>query len=119
MCPVKDDVPQLSQQMARADVIVFGTPIYWYGPTATMKLLIDRLRPFIVTRGLTGKKGAIIVPSEEGPSICGPVVKMFEMSFQYLGMVNAGAVLVAAYEKGEVAQKPAEMQRAFEFGLGL
>ncbi len=116
VCPIKDDVPQLLQRMVEADILVFGTPIYWYGPTAKMKLLIDRLRPFIVTRGLAGKKGAIIVPSEEGPSICGPVVKMFEMSFQYLGMVNGGALLATAYEKGEVAQKPGEMQRALEFG---
>ena len=118
-CPTKDDMPQLMQLMAQADVLLFGTPIYWYGPTAKMKLLIDRLRPFIVTRGLAGKKGAIIVPSEEGPSICGPVVKMFEMSFQYLGMVNGGAFLAIAYEKGEIARDPGEMRRAFEFGNRL
>ncbi len=116
ICPIKDDMPQLLQLMGNADILVFGTPIYWYGPTAKMKLLIDRLRPFIVTRGLAGKKGAIIIPSEEGPSICGPIVKMFEMSFQYLGMVNAGSFLATAYEKGEIAQNREEMQRALEFG---
>ncbi len=119
VCPIKDDMPQLLHLMEAADILVFGTPIYWYGPTAKMKLLIDRLRPFIVTRGLAGKKGAIIVPYVEGPSICGPIVKMFEMSFQYLGMDNGGAFLTSAYEKGEIAKNPGEMQRALEFGQKL
>ncbi len=119
VCPIKDDMPQLLHLMETADVLVFGTPIYWYGPTAKMKLLIDRLRPFIVTRGLAGKKGAIIVPSEEGPSICGPIVKMFEMSFQYLGLVNGGAFLAIAYEKGEISRNSEEMRRAFEFGMNM
>ena len=71
-----------------ADIIVFGMPIYWYGPTAKMKLLIDRLRPFIASRRLEGKKGIIVVPSEEGPECCGPIQEMFRMSFDYLGMEN-------------------------------
>ncbi|HMF31799.1 MAG TPA: flavodoxin family protein [Candidatus Lokiarchaeia archaeon] len=115
-CPIKDDIPQLMQYLEQADLIIFGTPIYWYGPTAKMKLLIDRLRPYIETRLLAGKKGAIIVPSEEGPGICDPLVKMFEMSFQYLGMENVGAFLTTAYEKGEILQNAGEMDRAFEFG---
>ncbi|OLS13255.1 MAG: iron-sulfur flavoprotein [Promethearchaeota archaeon CR_4] len=118
-CPIKDDMPQLMALMTKADTLLFGTPIYWYGPTAKMKLLIDRLRPLIATKGLAGKKGVIIVPSEEGASICGSIVKMFEMSFHYLGMVNRGAFLTTAYEKGEISQNSGEMQRALKFGYRL
>ena len=39
----------LYEEIARADVLVFATPIYWYGPSAQMKAVIDRLRPFAGT----------------------------------------------------------------------
>ncbi|MGD9365976.1 MAG: NAD(P)H-dependent oxidoreductase [Desulfobacteraceae bacterium] len=42
--------------MDEADLIIFGTPNYWYGPTAKMKLLIDRMRPYVTNEKLKGKK---------------------------------------------------------------
>lgn len=110
---------EIYPQLERADVIVFRTPIYWYGPTAKMKLLIDRLRPFISSQGLSGKRGILVVPSEEGPDCCRPLVQMFRMSFDYLGMRSAGSILVSAYEKGDVGNNPVELSRAFELGASL
>jgi len=43
-------------KMEKADLILFGTPNYWYGPTGKMKLLIDRMRPFVANKKLKGKK---------------------------------------------------------------
>ena len=119
ICPLKDDMPRLIPILEKAEVLVFGTPIYWYGPTAQMKLLIDRLRPFIVNKHLQGKLGVLVVPSEEGAPICDPIVKMFQMSFQYVGMNYGGAFLTAAYEKGEIVKNLSEMNRAYDFGKNL
>lgn len=84
-----------------------------------MKLLIDRLRPFIASRRLSGKRGILVVPSEEGPDCGQPLIQMFRMSFDYLGMQSAGSILVSAYEKGEVGNNPAELSQAFELGASL
>jgi multimeric flavodoxin WrbA len=61
-CALKDGMPETYPRLERADLIVFGTPVYWYGPTAKTKLLIDRIRPFIASGKLKGKRG-IVVPS--------------------------------------------------------
>jgi multimeric flavodoxin WrbA len=118
-CTRKDDMRDLYPLLRDADLVVFGTPIYWYGPTAKMKLLIDRLRPFIADGGMKGKRGLIVVPSEEGEGCCGPLVEMFKMSFGYLGMEWAGEILAQAYEKGEIREKPDELRRAYELGASL
>lgn len=118
-CALSDGMQEIYPQLERADIIVFGTPIYWYGPTAKMKLLIDRLRPFISSRRLSGKRGILVVPSEEGPDCCRPLVQMFRMSFDYLGMQSAGSILASAYERGEIKKNPAELSRAFELGASL
>ena len=41
-CPVQDDMQEIYFQLWRADIIVIGTPVFFYGPTAQMKALIDR-----------------------------------------------------------------------------
>jgi len=119
VCAQKDDMEILAPRLKEADIIIFATPVYWYGPTAKMKLLIDRLRPYISSRKLAGKKGLVVSPSEEGASCCGPLLQMFTMSFEYLGMLNGGSLLAQAYEKGEIIKRPEELHRAREKGLSL
>ena len=106
-------------KIARADLIVFGTPNYWNGPTAQMKLLFDRMRPLAGNESVKGKKGIVVSPAGAGPKACGPMIEMFRMSFDYLEMKFAGKILVAAYEKGEIARNRREMKRAYELGVSL
>jgi multimeric flavodoxin WrbA len=119
VCVLKDDMPGIYERLQSADIIIFGTPVYWYGPTGKMKLLIDRLRPFIENGRLKGKRGLIVAPSEEGSSCGGPLMKMFYMSFDYLGMKLAGYIMPRAYERGEIAGNIEEMQRAYDLGSSL
>jgi multimeric flavodoxin WrbA len=55
-CVIDDGMQRLYPKLEGADVIVFGTPLYWYGPTGKMKLVMDRLRPFVSSKKLKGKK---------------------------------------------------------------
>ncbi len=110
---------EIYPKMEGADLIIFGTPLYWYGPTAKMKLLVDRMRPFVARGTLKGKKALIVAPSEEGPAACGPLIEMFRRSLDYLGMELAGNLLARAYEKGEIKGDPEELKKAYEFGTLL
>ncbi len=108
-CVIMDGMRKLYPSLDKADIILFGTPVYFYGPTGPMKTLIDRLRPYIANKRLKGKKGILVVPSEEGPVCTGPLVELYKMSFQYLGIEYLGAVLATAYERGEIKDKPGEL----------
>lgn len=111
-CVQKDGMVALYPKLEDADVIVFGTPLYWYGPSAKMKLLLDRLRPFIESKKLKGKRAILIVPSEEGADACGHIVGIFNMSMKYLEMELDGVLLPKASEKGEVKQQPHVLEEA-------
>jgi len=119
VCCVNDEMQEIYPRMEAADLIIFGTPLYWYGPTAKMKLLVDRMRPFVANGKLKGKKAVVVAPSAEGAKACGSLLEMFRLSFEYLGMEFAGEVLAKAYEKGEVVENQREMERAYEFGCSL
>jgi multimeric flavodoxin WrbA len=118
-CAIDDDMQLLYSKLESADVIVFGTPLYWYGPTGKMKLLVDRLRPFVASKKLKGKKAMLVVPSEEGACACDCLVEMFELSFKYLEVDLVDQILVSAYEKADVKKQPETLNRAFEAGKAL
>jgi multimeric flavodoxin WrbA len=106
-------------KIENADLVIFGTPNYWNGPTAKTKLLIDRIRPFVPSKKLKGKKWVIVSPSAEGPKSCRLLVEMLRLSCDYLGMKFAGKVLVKAYEKGEILKNQKAMKKAYDFGISL
>ena len=118
-CAIKDDMRQIYPLMVEADVIIFGTPVYWYGPTGKMKLLIDRMRPFIASKKMQGKRGVLAAPSEEGPKACKALLEMFRMSFDYLGMEFVDSILSSAYEKAEVSRNEDDLKKAYEVGISL
>lgn len=41
-CVAKDDSNMIVDKMVAADMIVFASPVYWWGITAQMKLVIDK-----------------------------------------------------------------------------
>ena len=119
VCSLNDGMKKIYPKMAKADLIIFGTPNYWNGPTGKMKLLIDRMRPFVPSRKLRGKKWVAVSPSAEGPKSCGLLVEMLHLSFDYLGMKYAGKILVKAREKGEILENQRALEKAFKFGRSL
>ena len=119
VCCINDDMQQIYPLMEGADVIVFGTPVYWYGPTAKMKMLVDRMRPFVENKRLRGKRAVVVAPSAEGAGACGPMVEMFRLCFEHLGMDFVGDVCAKAYEKGEILRNREELERAYRLGASL
>ena len=119
VCTLNDGMKKIYPKMEKADLIIFGTPNYWNGPTGKMKLLIDRMRPFAPSRKLKDKKWVVVSPSAEGPKSCRLLVEMLRLSCDYLGMKFAGKVLAKAYEKGEILQNRKALRKAFEFGRSL
>jgi multimeric flavodoxin WrbA len=118
-CALRDSMQMLYPKLEEADVIVFGTPLYWYGPFAKMKLLIDRLRPFIASKGLKGKKAVLAIPSEEGAEACNHTIGMFTLSFEYLGIEMAGKLTPKASERAEIKKQPQTLKEALELGKAL
>ena len=42
-CVIADDAQPVLASMPRYDVLVFATPVYFFGPTAQLKLVLDRM----------------------------------------------------------------------------
>ncbi len=120
-CSKKDDMNKLYQKIIDADALVFGTPVYWYGPTALMKMFIDRFVYFNCPENrekIKGKSGAVVIPFEEEDEKASlTTVEIFEMSLGYLEM-NLKDVLLApgVGYKGQILEKKIILERAYNIG---
>lgn len=45
VCTIKDDAIEIAKSVLNADVVVFASPVYYYGIAGQMKTLLDRLNP--------------------------------------------------------------------------
>lgn len=123
-CVQTDDMGALYDTIAASDILLFATPVYWYAPTAIMKAFIDRLVPFNRPDGrpLTKGKGAILVTAyeEEGAVAAEPLIRMFEMSFDYLELRLLDKLVADGVgPKGAVLQKPEVLELARMVGRRL
>lgn len=109
-CALKDDMNRIYMKMESADILVFGTPIYWYGPTAKMKLLIDRLRPYFGSGKLKGKKGILMMSAGSGKEDCDLTGEMFKRIFDALGITMHGVVITKSYDVGDAQNDAAAVE---------
>ena len=123
-CPKQDDMNEIYPRIAASGAIVFGTPLYWYGPTALMKAFVDRLVYFNCPENrklVRGKATALVVPFEEqDPQTASLLVAMFERSLGYLEMELVDTLLVPGVTRfGEVRDQHDVMTRARRVGEEL
>jgi len=108
----------LLEQVLPADALVFATPLYWYGPSASLKAFIDRFFCFIsaeyprnadVRAQLVGKRSVLVLSSEESyrGSALGVIAQMQEMS-RYLHHELVGVIHGIGNSRGEVVRDPAD-----------
>lgn len=123
-CVFDDDMTALYETIAASDILLFATPVYWYAPSATMKGFMDRLVIFCRPEGkpLIEGKSAVLVSTyeEEGVTAAEPLVRMFELSFEYLGVELIEKIIVGGLgPKGAILKKPNVLERAYEVGRSL
>jgi len=120
-CSKADDMNAVYPRIIASDVIVFGTPVYWYGPTALMKAFLDRFVYFNcpANRKKIRGKGAILAApfEEEDPAAAELLVALFERCIEYLQMKLRGKILAPGVgEKGQILARKDVLAEARELG---
>lgn len=122
-CIIEDDMRDIYNKLFESDVIVLGTPVYWYGPSAQLKAFIDRWfafsHPGYVSK-MKGKKVILVAPfEEEDISAADPLVNMMMKSLSYLKVELYDKILVSVGEKGAIKENKKVMNQAYNIGLEL
>ncbi|MFW9808950.1 MAG: flavodoxin family protein [Candidatus Thorarchaeota archaeon] len=92
-CIQDDDMIDIIELMEKSDVWVFGTPIYWWGPSAQFKTFIDRWYG-LDQRIFQGKQVILTISMGGGNDhYARHTVGMFKDICNYLGMTCIEAVI--------------------------
>ena len=125
-CSIEDDFDALMDKVLASDCVVFGTPIYWYGPSAQMKAFLDRwvCRMFFDDEGfrakMRDKKCLLAVPHQaERLSGAEHLLAMMEKTFDYMEMAYLGKIQTSAWRRWEAGKDEAALKYAFELGARL
>ena len=95
---INDDFLPLINKLLKYEKIIFVTPVYWYGPSAQMKIFIDRTSDFLdleelkdIGRQLRGKIAYIVCTSISSDAD-NSFINSLKDTFGYLGMEYGGYV---------------------------
>jgi multimeric flavodoxin WrbA len=122
-CVINDDAKPVLARMPLADVIVLATPLYFLGPSAQIKLVIDRMfslykwnnKAGTMETPLRGKPLVLIASAfeEEGLDL---VEKTFAMLAKYTDMPFSSLIVPGAGESGNVSKLLGIREKAIAFG---
>ena len=114
----KDDAPALFEEMDRCQVWVLGTPVYFWGPSAQLKALIDRFYGAMRFMSLEGKRAILAIPlGDDTERTARHTVGMLADSLDYLKVDLADTILApGAYDRGEVHKFPEVLAAAHRAG---
>jgi len=117
ICIQKDDMPLVREKMEQTDVLVLGTPIYWWGASAQFKTFLDRWYAFGRPL-LKGKRMVLAIPfADDDPATARHTVGMFQDAFDYIDAELFETLLAPGVsDLGEVKEHAEMLTAAYEAG---
>ena len=123
-CPIDDDMQEIYWLLRRADIIVMATPIFFYGPTAQLKGLIDRSQALWARRyvhrladpGQKWRRGFLLsLGATKGENLFEGVGLTAKYFFDAAGACFDGSLTYRQIEHpGEIAKHPTAFSEAKE-----
>lgn len=108
---VADDQDRLIRQMLAHDVLLFATPLYWYGMSGCMKDFIDRWTQNLrdpdlgFKDGIRGKQAYVVVTGGADARLKGlPLILQFRHIFDFVGVDFAGYLIGTGGRPGQILE---------------
>ena len=114
----RDDFDSLRPELIDADVILFATPIYYFGVSGQLKNVIDR---FYSAHNVMGHKKTFFFATMGNPNVhvADPSADMYDKMVRYLGWTDGGRILAnGIWAKGAI-QGTKFMDMAYHYGKEL
>lgn len=128
-CVIEDEATPILASLPRYDVIVFATPVYFFGPTAQLKLILDRMYSLFKYDEKTGEfvhqlggKTFALIATAGGPreSCLNPLEKTFSEIARLTGLeLKCLVEPFSPFDTKEFKEKKDVKKKAAAFGKKL
>lgn len=119
-CIYKDGMEKLNPKLFEADMVVFVTPLYYFGFSSQIKMVIDRFHANNYKIINTNKKAMLLATSAAANDwTMEGLVTNYKNIIRFLGWENSGMLLATGCPVREVIEKTDFPQKAYELGKNL
>ena len=119
ICAQKDDMSIIYEKMSQTDMLVIASPVYFYGISAQLKAIIDRLHNPIRDSFPIKKMALLLVGAASLPELFDAVLTEYNLCLNFFNLEDAGKVLVRGVkDKGDIKNTDA-LNEAYTLGLSI
>ncbi len=119
-CVQKDDVSVIRQKLLIADMVVFATPLYYYGMSAQLKILIDRFCAFNSSLTRKHMKSALLAVAWNSDGWTFEALQAhYKTLVRYLDLQDCGSVLGGGCGTPSMTKNSMYIKQAYELGKNL
>jgi multimeric flavodoxin WrbA len=130
-CVLRDDMDLIYTRLRETDILCLAAPVFFYGPNAQTKALIDRSqcfwagkyllkKPLGAGRDRKAKAYLISVGATKGQKIFDCMLLTVRYFFDALDMEFAGSLLYKQIDaRGAVKEHPTALKDAYELGKSV
>lgn len=118
-CFQKDDMPEIYEKLKDAEMVAIASPVYFYGISAQLKAIIDRLHTPMRNEFKIKKLAILLVGAATLPELFDAIKLQYRLVLNFFRLEDAGMVLVPGVkEKGDIKETDA-LKEAYELGASI
>lgn len=119
-CVQHDDMQDIKNKILNADMIVFATPLYYYGMSAQLKTILDRFCSFNASLQRKKLKSAFFsVAWNSDDWTFDSIITHYKTLVKYLNFQDCGMVLGKGCGTPAMTARSKYIAEAYNFGRGL
>lgn len=118
-CFQNDDMAKIYEKLKSAELLVIASPVYFYGLSAQLKAVIDRLHTPMRNSFPIKHLTLLLVGAASLPELFDAIQTQYRLALNFFGLEDAGQILVrGCKEKGDI-EKTDALERAYTLGAGI
>lgn len=118
-CFQNDDMDQIYEKLRTAEVVVVASPVYFYGISAELKAVIDRLHTPMRNEFSIKKLALLLVGAAQLPELFDAIKLQYQLILNFFHLEDVGMVLVRGVkDKGDIKGNEA-LKSAYDLALSI
>ena len=118
-CFQNDDMYAIYDKLRNADIVAVASPVYFYGISAQLKAMIDRLHTPMRNEFHVKKLALLLVGAATLPELFDSIKLQYQLILNFFHLEDAGMVFVRGVkDKGDI-RKTEALKEAYTLGLSI
>lgn len=106
-------------KLKTADIVVIASPVYFYGISAELKAIVDRLHTPMRNEFQIKKLALLLVGAATLPNLFDAIKMQYQLVLDFFHLENIGMVLVRGVkDKGDIEGNIA-LKEAYDLGISI